>query len=215
MLPFILAAVGGYFIGDSMNEQVYAEGGIVNPKELYEKLRMAESNWQKDDGAEYNKIKKQIQENRNLYFKKLSESESSWENDGAEYKRLIAMRDSFAEGGMPKEYQVVFWETEEDRDTGESSILGTFSLDEAMEQAKKLYYKVGVASVEVIEKNSGALALFLADEEEDNDNDDNDTMARGGRTKSALMRDRAYRSNEPHELKYKRKKNPNNPRYSK
>ncbi len=73
---------------------------------------------------------------------------------------------------MPKEYQVVFWETEEDRDTGESSILGTFSLDEAMEQAKKLYYKVGVASVEVIEKNSGALALFLADEEKDNDDDD-------------------------------------------
>jgi hypothetical protein len=45
--------------------------------------------------------------------------------------------------------------------------------------------------------------------------------ARGGsifgseRPKSAIMRDRAYKSNEPHEKRYKRKSKPKNPRYSK
>jgi hypothetical protein len=37
----------------------------------------------------------------------------------------------------------------------------------------------------------------------------------GGRIKSALMRDRAYKSNEPHEQAYKRKSRPKNPRYAK
>mgnify|MGYP000914875015 CR=1 FL=1 len=36
---------------------------------------------------------------------------------------------------------------------------------------------------------------------------------RGGRIKSALMRDRAYKSNQPHELRYKRVRSPKNPRY--
>lgn len=36
----------------------------------------------------------------------------------------------------------------------------------------------------------------------------------GGRPKSALMRDRAYKSNEPHEERYERKQKPKNPRYN-
>lgn len=36
----------------------------------------------------------------------------------------------------------------------------------------------------------------------------------GGRPKSALMRDRAYKSDEPHEERYERKSKPKNPRYN-
>jgi hypothetical protein len=39
-------------------------------------------------------------------------------------------------------------------------------------------------------------------------------MAKGGRLKSALMRDRAYKSNEPYEQAYKRKTRPKNPKYN-
>jgi hypothetical protein len=39
-------------------------------------------------------------------------------------------------------------------------------------------------------------------------------MANGGRLKSALMRDRAYKSNEPYEQAYKRKTRPKNPKYN-
>lgn len=38
-------------------------------------------------------------------------------------------------------------------------------------------------------------------------------MAFGGRPKSAIMRDRAYKSEEPHEQAYHRKTSPKNPRY--
>jgi hypothetical protein len=41
-----------------------------------------------------------------------------------------------------------------------------------------------------------------------------DKMALGGRPKSALMRDRAYKSNERWEQAYERKKEPTNPKYS-
>ena len=39
-------------------------------------------------------------------------------------------------------------------------------------------------------------------------------MAKGGRLKSAIMRDRAYKSNEPHEQAYTRKTRPKNPKYN-
>jgi hypothetical protein len=45
--------------------------------------------------------------------------------------------------------------------------------------------------------------------------DGGEMMAFGGRTKSGLMRDRAYKSQQPYEQAYKRKTNPKNPRYNK
>ena len=39
-------------------------------------------------------------------------------------------------------------------------------------------------------------------------------MAIGGRLKSDIMRDRAYKSNEPHEQAYTRKSRPKNPKYN-
>jgi hypothetical protein len=44
--------------------------------------------------------------------------------------------------------------------------------------------------------------------------EDGGMMAKGGRLKSALMRDRAYKSNEPYEQSYKRKTRPKNPKYN-
>jgi len=43
---------------------------------------------------------------------------------------------------------------------------------------------------------------------------DGGMMANGGRLKSAIMRDRAYKSNEPHEQAYTRKTRPKNPKYN-
>jgi hypothetical protein len=43
---------------------------------------------------------------------------------------------------------------------------------------------------------------------------DGGMMAKGGRLKSALMRDRAFKSNEPHEQAYTRKTKPKNPKYN-
>lgn len=43
---------------------------------------------------------------------------------------------------------------------------------------------------------------------------DGGMMADGGRLKSAIMRDRAYKSNEPHEQAYTRKTRPKNPKYN-
>ena len=45
-------------------------------------------------------------------------------------------------------------------------------------------------------------------------NEDGKYMAKGGRLKSAIMRDRAYKSNEPHEQAYTRKSRPKNPKYN-
>ena len=124
MIPYLLAALGGYLIGDSIGEDIdkkipeFADGGlsdqlekvrgqrdsVINPDELYRKLGEAERNWQKDGGEEYARVQRQIQENRKLYFKKLGESEMNWNSDdGAEYTRLINMRDKFEKGGMMAE----------------------------------------------------------------------------------------------------------------
>jgi hypothetical protein len=122
MIPYLLAVLGGYLIGDSIGEDIdkklpqFADGGlsdqlekvrgqrdssVINPDELYRKLGEAERNWQKDGGEEYARVQRQIKENRKLYFKKLGEAEMNWHSDdGAEYTRLIEMRDKFADGGM-------------------------------------------------------------------------------------------------------------------
>jgi hypothetical protein len=54
-------------------------------------------------------------------------------------------------------------------------------------------------------KQKGIVNPFLAD---------GGMMAKGGKLKSALMRDRAYKSNEPHEQAYTRKTRPKNPKYN-
>jgi hypothetical protein len=97
MIPYLLAVAGGYLIGNALKDNAsFAEGGVVDPKELYKKLGEAEMNWSKDNGAEYHRIQKEISENRKLYFQKLRESEMNWHKDnGAEYSYLIGMRDKF------------------------------------------------------------------------------------------------------------------------
>ena len=88
----------------------YGKGGgvdsFVDPAELYTKWQSAEMNFSKDGGAEYNKIKKQINENSDAYYKALNDAEANWSKDnGAEYKRLIAMKSKFDKGGnLPDKY---------------------------------------------------------------------------------------------------------------
>ena len=101
-----------YLVGTNTMYEMFADGGImakggamdlaiVNPEELYKRLGEAEKNFTKDNGAEYKKVQKEIEDNRISYFKKLSEAEMNFLKDnGAEYQRLIIMRDKFADGGM-------------------------------------------------------------------------------------------------------------------
>ena len=73
---------------------------LKSNKDLYEKLSKAEENWEKDNGKEYNKILKEIDENRNLYYQLLSDAEINGGKDNLEeYNRLLSMQNEFAEGG--------------------------------------------------------------------------------------------------------------------
>lgn len=85
----------------------FAKGGKVgnrklkSTKDLYEKLNNAELNWKKDNGAEYHKVEKELEENRKLYFELLNEAERNGRKDNlAEYHRLMSMRNQFSKGGV-------------------------------------------------------------------------------------------------------------------
>ena len=94
-----------YLVGTNTMYEMFAKGGtmdlaVANPDELYKRLSEAEKNFQKDNGAEYKMVLKEIEDNRIFYFQKLSEAEKNYLKDnGAEYKRLISMRNKFEKGG--------------------------------------------------------------------------------------------------------------------
>jgi hypothetical protein len=117
---------------------------VKNPDELQMQLGEAERNWQKDNGASYDRIMREISENRKLYFKRLGESEMNWHKDnGAEYSRLISMRDKFDEGGDVDDDDD-FWNDNSKYDlvdeNGEYTIRGNLTHAEA-EKLKSEYLK--------------------------------------------------------------------------
>lgn len=74
----------------------------------------------------------------------------------------------YAHGGMSPmaKYEVKYWETEEDRDMGESYVYGNFSSpDKAEDIATRLYNKNGFACVEVIKKDTDEVILHLSGDE--------------------------------------------------
>jgi uncharacterized protein (DUF2267 family) len=88
----------------------YAKGGkfgggggtddFVNPNILYAKLGEAEMNFEKDNGAEYNRVRQELEDNAAKYYAALNNAEMNFQQDnGAEYNRLIEMRYLFAKGG--------------------------------------------------------------------------------------------------------------------
>jgi hypothetical protein len=89
-----------------VQEGQYAKGGklkkgqLKKPQTLYKKLGDAEMNWKKDNGEEYHKIEKEIEENRKLYFELLGQAEMNGRKDNlAEYHRLMLLRNQFGKGG--------------------------------------------------------------------------------------------------------------------
>lgn len=87
----------------------------------------------------------------------------------------------------------------------------------AVEKAQK---ETGLKYIDSkIVKKGGKMMLevyLISDEEYHNSSKfaNGGIMSDGGRLKSALMRDRAYKSNEPYEQAYKRKTRPKNPKYN-
>jgi len=85
----------------------------------------------------------------------------------------------YAHGGMTSNYEVKYWETEEDRDMGESYVYGDFaSPDKAEDVATRLYNKNGFACVEVIKKDTDEVILHLSGDEYEHGG----MMAHGGET---------------------------------
>lgn len=88
----------------------------------------------------------------------------------------------YGDGGMTSNpllrYEVKYWETEEDRDMGESYVYGDFaSPDKAEDVATRLYNKNGFACVEVIKKDTDEVILHISG---DVQYENGGMMARGG-----------------------------------
>ena len=77
--------------------------------------------------------------------------------------------DDYAEGGKAGKYSIIVWETEEDRDAGESFVAEILTnKQEALEKAEKMYYKQDFSAIEVIDENDEVI-LHLSSNEEDED----------------------------------------------
>ena len=83
----------------------------------------------------------------------------------------------YAEGGEAGKYSIIVWETEEDRDAGESFVAEILTnKQEALEKAEKMYYKQDFSAIEVIDENDEVI-LHLSSNEEDEEE-----YAKGGKT---------------------------------
>ena len=66
-----------------------------------------------------------------------------------------------------KKYSIKVWETEQDRDTGESFIAEIITnKQEAIEKAEKMYYKQDFSAIEVIDENDAVILHLSTNEEE-------------------------------------------------
>lgn len=66
-----------------------------------------------------------------------------------------------------KKYLIKVWETEQDRDTGESFIAEIITnKQEAIEKAEKMYYKQDFSAIEVIDENDAVILHLSTNEEE-------------------------------------------------
>jgi len=90
------------------------------------------------------------------------------------------MSGKYADGGETdddddEKYSIIVWETEEDRDAGESFVAEILTnKQEALEKAEKMYYKQDFSAIEVIDENDEVILHLSSNEEED------DEYARGG-----------------------------------
>jgi len=64
-----------------------------------------------------------------------------------------------------KKYSIKVWETEQDRDAGESFIAEIIQgLKEAIEKAEKMYYKQDFSAIEVIDENDKVILHLSSNE---------------------------------------------------
>ena len=111
--------------------------------------------------------------------KELALAEATKYDDAYVRVRKLSDKEYEAGGGIDERYKVVVWETEEDRDMGESIVISILDDKEyAIDRAKHLYRKFGHAAVEVIDSND-ELVFHISDDEDA----DGGVMAKGGEIK--------------------------------
>ena len=72
----------------------------------------------------------------------------------------------YAKGGEVGKYSIIVWETEEDRDAGESFVAEILTnKKEALEKAEKMYYKQDFSAIEVIDENDEVILHLSSNEE--------------------------------------------------
>jgi hypothetical protein len=70
------------------------------------------------------------------------------------------------DGGEVGKYSIIVWETEEDRDAGESFVAEILTnKKEALEKAEKMYYKQDFSAIEVIDENDEVILHLSSNEE--------------------------------------------------
>jgi hypothetical protein len=104
------------------------------------------------------------------FYKEFFDIEENMDDYILNYEKVYGMpffeTDDYEDGGMTGNYEVKYWETEEDRDMGESYVYGQFaSPDKAEDAATRLYNKMGYACVEVIKKDTDEVILHLSEDE--------------------------------------------------
>lgn len=120
--------------------------------------------------------------------------------DGAYVKSGV----KFEDGGMADEYKVALVETSDD--WFPQVLPNNFKTkEEAIDYAHKIDSENYYHAILVTDAVGNVIYSIQQGDE--------DEYAKGGRTKSALMRDRAYQSNEKWEKEYHRVSNPKHPKY--
>jgi len=80
--------------------------------------------------------------------------------------------DDYAGGGQAGKYSIIVWETEEDRDAGESFVAEVLTnRKEALEKATNMFYRQGFSAIEVVDENDN-LIIHLSSDDDDEDDDD-------------------------------------------
>ena len=113
-----------------------------------------------------------------------------------------------AKGGEAGKYSIIVWETEEDRDAGESFVAEILTnKQEALEKAEKMYYKQDFSAIEVIDENDEVILHLSSNEEDAEDEEDEEGFAEGGSVKKdKLQQARDYWKELEGQMSEKQKK---------
>ena len=206
---------------------IYDEGGMINKNKIY---------LISDDGYEVNISESDFMKETKMFFKKSMTQQEVKKLGTSKYNQFIHYLskngyEKMAKGGMMAKggqgYSDVlmskkrFYEGQSiiyDRITSPSLMKALPNWNKYADKElviEEIEFDTPYKRAKVFVRSTGEkvpFSVFLNDSVHQYAN--GGMMAKGGRLKSAIMRDRAYKSNEPHEQAYTRKTRPKNPKYN-